>query len=116
MTIVASSSPILRAKTEDDERWDDPSEDLLFELLLDIDKGFGSFLILEQAADPNAQTYAQVARRDDGSYAVEYREGSADRHYGTTVPDMRTAHKLLAGWAFELAGWKQDAQWTRVRF
>jgi hypothetical protein len=107
---------MLRAKTEAGDQWDDPSEDLLFELLSDIEAGEGSFVIVELAADSNGQTYAQAARRDDGSYIVEYRDGSADRHYGTAVADMRTAHKLLTGWACEIPGWKQDAQWTLVRF
>ena len=31
------SDAILRAQTEDGEVWDDPSEDLLFELMTDLD-------------------------------------------------------------------------------
>ncbi|MEU4392913.1 hypothetical protein [Kribbella sp. NPDC023855] len=108
-------SPVLRAITEDGGRWDDPSEDLLFDLLLDIENGSGSFLIVERTSDPHKQTYAQAARRDDGSYVVEHREGSAERHYGTEVADMRTAHKLLTGWAFDLPAWDDEVQWTPVR-
>lgn len=109
-----SRSPVLRAITEDDERWDDPSEDLLFELLLDIENGQGGFLIVEMTADATGQTYAQAARGDDGSYVVEHREGSADRHYGTVVADMRAAHQLLTGWAFKLPAWNQNVQWSQV--
>jgi hypothetical protein len=51
-------------------------------------------------------------RLDDGSYVVEHREGSADRHYGTSVADMRAAHQVLTGWAFELPGWNHNTHWT----
>ncbi|WP_433020290.1 hypothetical protein [Kribbella sp. CA-294648] len=108
-------SPVLRAITEDDERWDDPSEDLLFDLLSDIENGLGGFLIVERTSDPGKQTYAQAARQDDGSYVVEHSEGSADRHYGTVVADMRAAHQLLTGWAFELPAWNHTAKWTQLR-
>jgi hypothetical protein len=114
MPYMATDSPTLRARTEAGQLWDDPSEDLLFELLADIEDGEGSFLIVERTADPTSQTYAQALRRDDGSYIVEYRDGSADRHYGTVVVDMRAAHKLLTGWAFQISGWRQDTQWTPV--
>jgi hypothetical protein len=75
-------------------------------LLGDIEAGQGSFLIIERTADAGGQTYAQVARNDDGTYLVEHREGSADHHYQTTAPTMREAHALLTGWAFELDGWR----------
>src|SRR5262249_12225908 len=53
-------------------------------------------------------------RRDDGSYIVEHREGDAEHHYGTVAPDMRSAHRLLTGWAFKLPGWKDRATWSPV--
>ena len=56
--------------------WDDPSEDLLFILLEDIEAGQGSFLIIERTNDPSGQTHAQARRRDDGSYVVERREAT----------------------------------------
>ncbi|MEI8407379.1 MULTISPECIES: hypothetical protein [unclassified Kribbella] len=108
------STPILRAITESNERWDDPSEDLLFELLSDVERGEGNYLIIERTTDASGHTYAQALRCEDGSYVVEHREGSADRHYGTSVADMRAAHQLLTGWAFELPGWNHNTQWTPV--
>jgi hypothetical protein len=105
---------ILRALIESGERWDDPSEDLLFDLLSDIEAGEGSFLIVERAADVNGQTYSQALHLEDGRYAVEHREGSAERHYATTVADFRAAHAVLTGWAFDMAGWQDTASWDRV--
>jgi len=77
--------PILRAIPETGQSWDDPSEDLLFILLGDIEAGEGSFLIIERTTDPTGHTYAQALRNPDGSYIVEHREGDAEHHYGTVV-------------------------------
>ena len=115
MTIVAATSPILRAISEAGQTWDDPSEDLLFMLLEDIDGGQGSYLIVERTADHSGQTYAQTARRDDGSYVVEYRDGDADHHYRTVVADMPAAHRLITAWAYELTGWREGANWSPIR-
>jgi hypothetical protein len=112
---VATSSPILRAIPEAGQSLDDPSEDLLFMLLEDIESGQGSFLIVERTTDPSGQTYAQVLHRNDGTYIVEHRDGDAEHHYGTAVPDMRAAHQLLTAWAFQLPGWNDRPGWSQVR-
>ncbi len=83
-------------------------------LLEDIEAGQGTFLIVERSSDSTGQTYAQAERRLDGTYTVEHREGDAEHHFGTGVADMRAAHRLLTGWAFELSGWDTGARWTRV--
>jgi hypothetical protein len=109
-----TTDPILRAYPENGPVWDDPSEDLLFELFRDIEAGEGTFLIVKRATDPNGQVYAQALRREDGSYVVEHREGDAEHHYGTVVADMRAAHQLLTGWAFGLPDWDQGTSWSTV--
>jgi len=111
---MTAEPPILRAKPESGETWDDPSEDLLFMLLEDIEAGQGTFLIVERTADASGQTYGQVLRCDDGSYIVEHREGDSQHHYGTVAPDMRAAHELLTGWAFEIPGWNDGMSWKAV--
>ncbi|WP_344161560.1 hypothetical protein [Kribbella yunnanensis] len=105
----------LRASSESGDTIDDPSEDALFLMLGDVEAGESSFLIVDRLADASGQTYAQALRNADGSYVVEYRDGSADRHYGTLVADVRSAHRLLTGWAFEVPGWRATARWDRVR-
>lgn len=109
---MASDAPILRAIPEVGQTWDDPSEDLLFMLLEDIEAGEGTYVIVERTSDSSGQSYAQAARRDDGSYIVEHREGDADHHYATVAVDMRAAHALLTGWAFQLDGWRDQANWS----
>jgi hypothetical protein len=112
---MAALPRILRAIPEEGRAWDEPSEDLLLMLLQDIEDGQGSFLIVEQTADPTGQTYAQVLRRPDGCYIVEHRDGDAEHHYGTVVADMGAAQRLLSGWAFDRPGWRDQATWSPVQ-
>jgi hypothetical protein len=83
-----------------------------------MDTGTGSgvraeFLIVERTSDPSGQTYAQSLRLRNGRYVVERRDGAPDRHYKTVALDMRDAHALLTGWAFELEGWDRGHAWSR---
>ncbi|CAM3490623.1 hypothetical protein NOZE110980_00380 [Nocardioides zeicaulis] len=80
----------------------------------DIEAGHGTFLIVESLVDQSGQTYAQSSRNDDGTYVVEHRDGRPDRHFGTTVADMRIAHGLVTGWAFNLPEWDKSATWTPI--
>ena len=103
--------PELRAIMESGERWDDPSEDLLFILLEDIRDKHELFLIVERVRDASGQTYMQVIRDDDSKYRLEYREGSADCHFFAVTADMREAHDVLTKWSFELPGWDTAMPW-----
>lgn len=106
----------LRATSEAGDTVDDPSEDALLMMFEDLEAGEGAFVIVDDLRDRSGHTYAQAARRDDGSYDVEYRDGGPDRHYGTEVPDHRAAHALLTGWAFGLDGWRGSTTWRRLSF
>jgi hypothetical protein len=99
---------------ESGETYDDPSEDLLFELLSDIERGDEEFFVVERLASVDGQTYAQVRRTDGGQYQVEHRDGGPDRHFQVFTPDMRLAHTLITGWAFELPGWREAVSWDRI--
>jgi hypothetical protein len=108
------TEPVLRALTGSGQTWDDPSEDLLFDLLSDIEAGEEEFLIVERASDTTGQTYAQVRRTDDGLYQVEHRDGSPRQHFQAFTPDKRLAHSLITAWAFELPGWREALPWKPV--
>jgi hypothetical protein len=107
---------MLRAIPEVGQPCDDPSEDEILTLLHGIENGRGNFLIIERLTDPTRQTYAQIARNDDGTYVVEYRDGSADRHFGTVAADINIANELLTGWALGTDGWHARAEWSPVTF
>lgn len=105
---------VLRATSESGDTVDDPSEDALLLMFQDLEAGNGTFLIVESLVDPSGQTYAQAARNDDGSYVVEYRQGSADQHFQTSAPDVSEAHALVTMWAFAIPGLHERADWTQL--
>jgi N6-adenosine-specific RNA methylase IME4 len=107
-------NPILRATTESGEIWDDPSEDLLFILLEDIRDKDELFVIVERLADASGQTYMQAIRTADSRFRLEYRDGSAGRHFFAETADMRLAHDVLTKWAFELPGWETVMPWKKL--
>jgi DNA-binding IclR family transcriptional regulator len=96
--------------------WDDPSEDLLFELLSDIERGDESFIVVEQLHDHTGQTYAQAIRDAQSRWIVERREGSSASHFGTTFEKMREAHAVLTAWAHQLPNVLDRASWERIPF
>lgn len=59
----------------------------------------------------NRDRETPFGRNDDGTYVVEYRDGQPDRHFGTVVEDMRSAHALVTGWAQGRAEWRESATW-----
>ena len=106
---------VLRATSESGDVIDDPSEEVLLTMFQDLEAGKGTFLIVESLADASGQTFVQAARGEEGTYVVEYRQGSADQHFQTTAPDFSEAHALVTMWAFGLPGLHERATWTRVR-
>jgi hypothetical protein len=105
---------VLRATSESGDVIEDPSEDALLTMFQDLEAGKGTFLIVESLTDASGQTYVQAARSDDGTYVVEYRQGSADQHFQTNVADFSAAHTLVTMWAFGRPGLHERAIWGRL--
>lgn len=112
---MANRVPILRAIVSTGDTYDDPSEDVLFMLFEDVQREDAEFFVVERLSDTSGQTYAQTIPEPDGGWTVERREGSADAHFSTRLPDMRSAHALMTQWAFELPG-VNEANWERIDF
>ena len=94
--------------------WDDPSEDLLFELLSDVERGDETFFIVERLADPSGQTFIQVMH-DGQHWIVERREGGEDQHYSVALLDLRQAHEAMTTWSFGLPLAPPASAWTNVK-
>ena len=104
----------LVARMESGEVWDDPSEDVIYDLMLDIEKGREVYMILDRIADGSGQTYAQVIRGETGRWIVERRDGSPEHHYECSFDGMREAHRVLTNWAFDLHRDDEHDPWTHV--
>lgn len=104
------SGPAIRATTESGEIWDDPSEDLLLEVLSDIERGGELFLVVDRLADPDRQTYMQTIL-EGGVFVVEHREGSPDRHFRAVTSSKDEVHAAFVAWAAGDEAWRQVLAW-----
>ncbi|WP_327111646.1 hypothetical protein OHB12_26375 [Nocardia sp. NBC_01730] len=68
------------------------------------------YLVVERGE----QFYIQTYRERSGAYTLEYRDGSPDRHFGTTVPDPTTVASLIWGWANDDRTCLQTLPWSRL--
>jgi hypothetical protein len=100
--------------TESGASWDDPSEDLLFELLSDLEHQVELFFVVHRVGDDDV--YMQILRQEDHSYLMEYRDGDASSHFGAVCADKRLAHEVLVNWAFLSPDFRGDLVWTPVVF
>ncbi|SCD38379.1 hypothetical protein GA0115251_106436 [Streptomyces sp. TverLS-915] len=69
------------------------------------------FLVLERLPD-EPDFYAQVWHEDEGSYQVEYRDGSARRHFQAHTDDADAVAAALTGWARRTPGWDAALTWS----
>ena len=105
---------VLRATNEAGQTYDDPSSERLFDLISVLDDD-NTFVIVDRLSDPSGNSYAQTMRSIiDGTYLVEYQDGSLDEHYSCDGVDCTTAHGFISGWAFDVPGWREQVSWSRV--
>ena len=111
---AARSGPAVRATTESGQVWADPSGDLLREILSDIERGNELFLVVDRLSDPDGQTYIQTII-EGGSFVVEHRDGSADRHFRAVTASKEEAHAVFIAWAAGDQGWRDALVWEHER-
>jgi hypothetical protein len=107
---------VLRATNEAGEAYDDPSDDLLFELLDELVPG-NSFVIVDRVEPERAGHFMQAVMGPDGSpWVLEYREGPQETHRSTSIDSMRAVHEVMTKWAFDLPGWRDGLGWIPVQY
>lgn len=106
------SGSAVRATTESGEVWDDPSEDLLLDVLSDIERGRELFLVVDRLGDPDGQTYMQTIL-EGGVFVVEHREGSPDRHFRAVASSKQEVHAAFVAWAQDDATWRTALAWEQ---
>jgi hypothetical protein len=89
-----------RATTQSGRSYDDPSEDLLYHLFLDIESGKELFIVVERLNDATGHTYVQALRDQEGAYLVEQRAGDPVTHQGIVTQRMPAAHLAVCDWLF----------------
>lgn len=68
------------------------------------------FIIVETGEE----MYTQSKRIDADTFLVEYRDGSAERHFGTEVATAGEVAAVIRGWAARDADAYRDLAWSRV--
>jgi hypothetical protein len=107
---------VRRATNEAGETYDDPSEDLLFELLDELAPG-NSFVIVDRLEPDRAGHFMQAVIGPVGSpWILEYPEGPQETHRSTSLDSMRTVHEVMTKWAFDLPGWRDGLVWDPVHY
>ncbi len=73
-----------------------------------------AFLILSRADEEYLQTF----REEDGTFVVEHRDGSSDRHYRakTDDTDLQTLQGIFAAYFDGQPEWKAMLAWEKVDF
>ncbi|MFF0482826.1 DUF6891 domain-containing protein [Streptomyces sp. NPDC004435] len=98
-------------KTENQERHVRVSADALAGLVRRIGEDGDRFLVLQRIPDL-PDDFAQVWHAAGGDYTLEYRDGSADRHFQVMVDGPEDVIAAMTGWARREAGWHELLTWS----
>jgi hypothetical protein len=105
--------PTLRATEATGDSWDDPEEDRLRDLLLGL-AADNRFLVVERHDRTSLwQHYMQAYLNDDGTYALEFREGGPQAHYRVATVKPDRAVEIVLRWSADEPGWREALPWER---
>lgn len=85
------------ADSENGAHWDDPSEDLLFMLIEELNHTDNTFVVIEPD-DESMTWFALVSLLEDGTYEMEWRDMSRRDHELTVETDRGHIAKELTIW------------------
>ena len=105
---------LVRLKAIDalDHRFDDPSEELLWQIISGLTPDDNYFVMVQHVPGTSQDgTYIPNAIFADGHLKVEYQDGDLQHHYSASVDSARQAHEVVAAWAFERPGWRAMLPW-----
>jgi hypothetical protein len=91
------------------ETWDDPSEDLLFMMLEEMDQE-NSFLLVERldVATPG-EAFMRITRSARAMFNIESHEASDAAVSRARIRGIHVVHEIVTRWALRLPGWEAGA-------
>jgi hypothetical protein len=103
------------AETESAGSYADVSEETLARLVSQITPE-NSYMIVNREDRPDGYAQTAIARTEKGElqpgrYVVEYRLGP-NQHYQAFTKDLDDVRAVLAGWAFDHAGWDRTLEFA----
>ncbi|MGW1077863.1 hypothetical protein [Streptomyces sp. NPDC002537] len=73
------------------------------------------FVVVERMTDESGgDHYIQTWHEGDGPYEVEYRDGSAERHFGVRMESADEVAAVIVAWARATEGWADGYDWKRI--
>ncbi|MDN3356802.1 hypothetical protein [Actinomadura sp. DC4] len=99
-----------RASNERGDVVDGPISEDIRTLLNGLGPG-NHFVIVERLDAENDEHYMQAYLHDDGSYWLEYREGTADTHFQTSSRSPQLISQTFTKWLYRLPGWRDGFSW-----
>lgn len=111
--------PKVEVETESAGRHPDVDLETLHRLVSQLSEE-NSYVILHRSDKPDEFAQAAIARRPSaktvkGAFIVEFKDASGEQSQAK-VTDIGKIQAALAGWAFDLVGWKDDLEWTPLKF
>jgi hypothetical protein len=104
----------LQATDALDRRYDDPSAELLWQVISGLTTGDNYFLMVQHVPDGSKEgTYIETAVLTDGRFTVEYQDGDLQHHFHAEVENARAAYEVVMAWAFDRPGWREMLAWRR---
>lgn len=74
-----------------------------------------AFVIVERIDnETDGDWYVQVWLRDDNTYQLEFRDGTAAEHYQTRTVSQEKVIVALSGWAEGCPEWKGAFMWNNI--
>jgi hypothetical protein len=83
---------------------------VLSQVLRDIQDGRYHWVNLAR----DGEHYAQTFHDDDGTWAVEHREGGPDQHFAARTPDATLVDDLLWSWARDDGRWRALLEFSPI--
>ena len=110
--------PKVEVETESAGRYGDVDLEQLHRLVTQLSPE-NSYLILHREDRPEEFAQAAISRNRaskliEGSFVVEFKDASGEQRQAKTK-DRERVHGALAGWAFDLPGWKYALSWKPLK-
>ncbi|MEU3369075.1 hypothetical protein ABZ734_01050 [Streptomyces sp. NPDC006660] len=101
--------------TENGRRHSRVTAEALADLVRRIGGEDNRFLVVQLIPDL-PDVFVQVWHEAGGEYTLEYRDGSADRHFRTLLDTAEPVIAAMTGWARRTADWNAGMHWERLDF
>ncbi|MFE5618291.1 hypothetical protein [Streptomyces sp. NPDC056524] len=105
---------MLQARDEHGRQVRNPGPTALSRMVANLGRG-NAFVIVERVDDEAAgDWYVRVWLRDDNTYQLEFRDGTAAEHYQTRTISQEKVIVALSGWAKRRPDWKDAFMWNNI--